>query len=206
MNLRILWSGLPVAIFYALSRVAEPWMAVLGGFIASAVVYWFNRRDTLMGTLTLFGFVVVSISAIIGIIVNSEKAYLASGPAADFLFVPLYAVSIYLKKPLIGLIAREVFPKYAGRIPVAAPVFAGLSVLWAAHDVVQGVGRFYLLHELSVGEYIIWSRVLNWPFTVVMIWTTLFFIRRAAKRYEAEAPGDRDPEASRWPAAVEPGG
>ncbi|MGD9935129.1 MAG: hypothetical protein AB7T37_15650 [Dehalococcoidia bacterium] len=205
MNLRILWSGLPVAVFYALSRVADPWVAILGGFIASAVVYWFNRRDTLMGMLTLFGFVVVTVSAAIGIISNSEKAYLASGPAADFLFVPLYAVSIFLKKPLIGAIAREMFPKYAGHIPIGAPVFVALSVFWAAHDIVQGVARTYLLQELSVGEYIIWSRVLNWPFTVVMLWTSMYFVMRAAKRYENAGAGD-DATKGSFAAAAEPGG
>ena len=205
MNLRILWSGLPVAVFYTLSRVADPWVAVLGGFIASAVVYWFNRRDTLMGMLTLFGFVVVTVSAAIGIIFNNEKAYLASGPAADFLFVPLYAVSIFLKKPLIGAIAREMFPKYAGQIPIAAPVFVALSVFWAAHDIVQGVARIYLLQQLSVGEYIIWSRVLNWPFTVVMLWTSMYFVLRAAKRYGNGDTGD-DASKGSFATAAEPGG
>jgi len=205
VNLRILWSALPVAIFYGLSRVADPWVAILGGFIASAVVYWFNRRDTLMGMLTLFGFAVVTVSAAIGIISNSEKAYLASGPAADFLFVPLYAVSIFLKKPLIGAIAREMFPRYAGHIPIGAPVFVALSVFWAAHDIVQGVARVYLLQELSVGEYIIWSRVLNWPFTAVMLWASVYFVMRAAKRRVPPNADDASVSGA-WPAAAEPEG
>lgn len=188
MNLRILWGAIPIAVFYALSRVAAPWMAISGGFAASAVVYWFNRRDTTLGMLTLFGFAVVSVSAVTGIVMNSEKAYLASGPAADFLFVPVYAVSIAIKKPLIGAIAREMFPKYAASVPLNAPVYVWLSVYWAAHDVVQGVARIFLLDTLSVGEYLVWSRVLNWPFTAVMLWTSAHVVLRAARRYEAAGP------------------
>lgn len=187
MNARILWSGIPIAVFYLLSRVAEPWVAICGGFGASPVVYWVNRRDTTMGLLTLFGFAVVSVSAVVGIVLNNEKAYLASGPAADFLLVPIYAVSIVIRKPLIGALAREMFPKYAGTVPINAPVFVGLSVFWAAHDVVQGVARIYLLDALSVGQYLVWSRLLNWPFTAVMLWTSAYFVLRAAKRYQAGA-------------------
>ncbi len=185
MNLRILMSTAPIVIFFVLNRAGAPaWVAILAGFAASTVVYYLNRKDRLIGALTLFGFVVVTVSSVVGIIWDSEKAYLASGPISDFLFVALYGVSIALRKPLIGGVARELFPHVVGRIPVDAVVFMRLSVAWALYDLVQGVARFYLLGQLSISNYIIWSRVASWPFAAALIGLTAWLIYREAKRHE----------------------
>jgi len=192
LNLRIMWSIAPVAVFYLLTRVADPWVAVLGGFAASTVVFWYNRRDRLIGTLTAFSFVVVAVSAGVGIVANSEKAYLAAGPIGDFLFVPLYLGSVAIGKPLIGGIARELLPKYAGHVPINARVFAWLTVAWAAWDLLHGLVRLWMLQEMSVGEYIIWSRLAFWPFSSAMVGVTGWLAVREGKRYPqpgAEPPG-----------------
>ena len=183
MNLRIASSVLPIAVFYILSRVADPWVSIVGGFVASSLVFYWNRRHRVIGLLALFAFVVLSVSAVIGIVFDSEKAYLASGPIADFLFVPMYIGSMILKKPLIGGIVREMFPQWAGQVPIDAPVFVKLSFLWALFDVVTGVLRSYMLFELSVGEYIIWSRVATWPFRAAIVGITIWAVYRASKSY-----------------------
>ena len=198
MNYRILASGIPVAVFYLLTRVGDPWMAVLGGFIASAIVFYYNRKDRLIGVLAAFGFVVVIVSAIVGVVINSEKAYLAAGPVGDFLFVPLYLGSILIGKPLIGGIARELMPKYVGHVPINAPVFVGLTIAWAFWDLAHGLGRVWMLQELSTGEYIIWSRLAFWPFSSAMVGLSAWFALRAARNYprDGEAPRDNRADAA----------
>ena len=192
MNFRIFMSIIPVALFLGLDRMGAPAVLAIGlGFIASSVVFFLNRKDRLIGALTLFGFVVVTISAVIGILWESEKAYLAAGPLTDFLFIPAYLVSILIRQPLIGGIARELVPAVAGKIPVNAPVFAGLSVAWAVFDLVHGILRTYLLRELSVGEYIIWSRLISWPFSAALLGMTVWLIvREAARHGEGELSAD----------------
>ncbi len=183
MNLRITASIIPVAVFYLLTRVADPWVAVLGGFVASGVVFFYNRKDRLIGVLTAFGFVVVAVSAVVGIVSNNEKAYLAAGPIGDFLFVLLYLGSIAMGKPIIGGIARELLPKYAGHVPVNAPVFTWLTLAWAGFDLIHGVVRLWMLDWMSVGEYIIWSRLAFWPFSSAMVGITGLLSVREGKRY-----------------------
>lgn len=183
MNPRILLSLLPVVVFFLLTRVAPPQLAILGGFGASALVFYVTRGERLIGLLTAFGFVIVAVAATIGIIWNSEKAYLASGPVSDFLLAPMYVGSVLIGKPLVGGIARQLFPAIAGLVPINAPVFAWLSVAWAGYDILHGLGRTYMLSELSVGEYIIWSRLLSWPPTGALLGITAFFIVRAARRH-----------------------
>jgi intracellular septation protein A len=182
VNLRIVTSIAPVAVFYLLTRVADPWVAVLGGFIASTVVFAYNRRDRLIGVLTAFSFGIVTISAVVGIFANSEKAYLAAGPIGDFAFVLLYLGSVAVRKPLIGGIARELLPRYAGHVPVSAGVFVWLTLAWAGYDLVHGLARIWMLQEMSVGEYIIWSRLAFWPFSSAMVGITAMLAIREGKR------------------------
>jgi hypothetical protein len=157
-------------------------VAILAGFIASAAVFAINRRDRVMGLLMLFGFVIVALTALIGIVWDSEKAYLASGPISDFAFVPLYALSIVARRPLIGLIARELFPAWGRAIPVNDRVFIGLSLAWAAYDLLHGLLRAWLLAELSVTEYIFISRLVSWPFSAALLGVSVRSIRRASRR------------------------
>lgn len=182
MNPRILMSLIPVAVFLLLSRVAPPWVSISGGFAASTLVFFFNRKDKLIGALTLFGFVVVAISAIIGLIWSSEKAYLASGPISDFLFVPLYLLSIRFGKPLVGGIARELVPAVAGKVPIDARVYVHLSYMWAGYDFLHGIARAYLLNTMDVTEYVIMSKLLAWPVNAALLGITMYFIYREAKR------------------------
>jgi len=203
MNLRVVTSILPVATFYLLTRVAEPWLAILGGFAVSTAVFYVNRKDRLIGALTVFGFVVVAASAAVGIIWDSEKAYLASGPIMDFLFVPLMLGSVAIGRPLVGGIARELFPALAGAIPPRAAVFVWLTVAWALWNLVHGIVRVYMLQELSTGEYIIWSRLAFWPFGAALMGSSAWFVYRASKRHRpADAPGS-SVEWAREPAAGE---
>ena len=185
-------SGAPVAVFYLLTRVADPWQAVLGGFIVSAIVYWYNRKDRLIGTLTAFGFGIVAITAVIGIVSDSEKAYLTSGPIGDLLFVFLYLGSIAIGKPLIGGIVRELFPAYTSRIPPNAPVYVWLTAAWAGYDLFHGLIRVWMLMELSVGQYLVISRLAFWPVSAVMIALTGWAVLGAARRAQ-------DPAVERLP-------
>ena len=186
MNSRVLTGLLPVAVFFTLSRFAPAWLSVSGGFLAYCVVFYINRHNRFISGLTAFGFVIVATSAALGIFTESEKAYLASGPIADFLFIPIHLVSAYMRKPILGGLARELFPDYAGRLPADHRVFMGLSFAYAAHDLCQGIFRVVLLRELSVGQYIIYSRLLFWPITGTLLVVTILLIYRAARRLDEQ--------------------
>lgn len=182
MNLRILSSLLPVVVFFGLSRVAPAWMAIAGGFAVSALVFGLNRRARLIGALTAFGFGVVAVSAAVGIAWQSEKAYLASGPVSDFLFVPLYLASVQLRQPLVGGIAQQLVPAIAGHLRPDAALFGWLTLAWAVFDALHGTIRVLLLAHLSVGEYVVWSRVVGMPLTGGLLALSALLIYREARR------------------------
>jgi hypothetical protein len=182
MNPRLLLSLVPIVVFFGLTKAGPAWVAITGGFMASSLVFYTSRRERLIGFLTAYGFGILAVTALVGIAWNSEKAYLASGPVSDFLFVPLYLGSIYLQKPLVGGIARELLPAIAGRVPINASIYAWLSVMWAGYDLVHGALRVFLLERLSVGEYIVWSRLVAWPVTGTLLVLTFLVIYREARR------------------------
>ncbi|MGE0600604.1 MAG: DUF3159 domain-containing protein [Dehalococcoidia bacterium] len=182
MNLRVFLSIAPVVAFLVVSRAADAWVAVAAGFGASVLVFLFARRDRLIGVLSLFGLAVVGVSAALGVFWNSERAYLASGPASDFLFVPLYLASIWLRRPLVGSIVDELFPRRFATIPANHHVFVRLSLAWAGFDVVHGVVLTTLLLNLGIVEYVVWSRVLGWPMTGTMLVMSFLTVERTAKQ------------------------
>lgn len=194
LNPRAALTAFPIVVFLILSRGLDNWLdipswvAILGGFISSGVVFVVNRKERVLGALAIFGFVIVAVSAVVGIIWDSEKAYLASGPVSDFLFVPAYAGSVLLRKPLIGAIARELFPAWAEHIPANEPVYAQLCWAWAVYDLAHGIARVIMLSELSVTQYILISRVSSWPFTALLIYMTVKGIKGAAARYAPLEP------------------
>jgi hypothetical protein len=59
-------------------------------------------------------------------------------------------------------------------------LYRNLSVGWALFDVAHGLAATFLLNRLSVAEYAVWSRLLLWPFTGVLLALTAVAIWRAA--------------------------
>lgn len=190
MNPRILLTLVPIAVFYGLFKLeAPPWVAIGGGFAASGVVLVLNRRDRLLRGLALFGFVVLGITAVIGMAWGSERAYLSSGPVSDFLFAPLYIVSVLIGKPLAGGIVRELFPAYVAVLPPDHRVYVYLSLIWAGYDILHGVARVYMLATLSVGEYVVWSRLASWPVNAALLGLSAWMVTREVKRAESALAG-----------------
>ena len=77
---------------------------------------------------------------------------------------------------------------------------------WAFFDLVTGVLRSYLLWELSVGEYIVWSRVTTWPVRAAIVGLTIWAVYRASKEYGPVDPVQEVTEAidARRVGAAEP--
>jgi Protein of unknown function (DUF3159) len=182
MNLRILITGVPVLVFYLLTRTAPESVAVAGGFIAFAIVFRYTRFSKLYQMLSAVGFGVVATSAAVGIVWGSEKAYLASGPISGYIFAAICFGSVVIGRPIAGAIVREITPWLTKALPNDAPVLVGITVMWALYNVLAATVRIWLLMNLSVGEYLIWSRVLGWPMGGLLILVTGYFIRRASQR------------------------
>ena len=195
-NPRIPLVGAPVVVFYVLTRLVNAELAIAGGFIAFTIVFFLVSFSRLYRGLAFYGYLITAGAALVGILWGSEKAYLAAGPAQSVLILPVYAGSLIIGKPLIGAIARDFVPGIAGGLAVNAPVFVWITVGWAVYHVVRAPVLSWMLVELSVGEYIVLTRVVWWPITAACYLGTGWLIIRAVRRQERRAA----PVSARAPA------
>ena len=135
----------------------------------------------MIGLLALLGLIVVGGASVVGIILDSDKAYLASDPIGDFIIALVFLGSVVVRRPLLGVIVRELFPRLATVINEQHRVFYLLSLAWAVQNVATGVVRIFLLQELSTDGYILWSRVVSWPVGIALLLISAYFIGRAVQ-------------------------
>ncbi len=151
-NPRVFLTMLPVLVFYGLTKVAPAEVAIGGGFAAVTVVFLLTRETPLLRLIAIYGYIVTAGSALAGILLTSEKAYLAAGPIGDALILPLYAWTLWRGWPLIGAIGREISPRMVGPLPVNAPIFVRLTVIWAAYEATKALVLTWMLLNLSIGD------------------------------------------------------
>ena len=188
-NPRIPMAAAPVVVFYVLTRLVNAELAIAGGFVAFTLVFFFVSFSRLYRGLAFYGYVITAGAALIGIILGSEKAYLAAGPAQSVLILPVYAGSLLIGKPLIGAIARDFVPGIAGDLPISAPVFVWVTLGWALYHVVRAATLFWMLAEFSVGEYIVYTRLVWLPLTAAAYLGSGWLIIRAMRRHERARAG-----------------
>ena len=191
-NPRIFLTMLPVLLFYGLTKVAPAEVAIGGGFAAVTVVFLLTKETPLLRLIAIYGYVVTAGSALAGILLTSEKAYLAAGPIGDALILPLYAWTLWRGWPLIGAIGREISPRMVGNLPVNAPIFVKVTVVWAAYEATKALVLTWMLLNLSIGEYLVYGRLFGWPTTAALVFICGTFILREAQRHRAEDGGPSD--------------
>ncbi len=191
-NPRVFLTMLPVLLFYVLTKVAPAEIAIAGGFAAVTVVFFLTRETPVLRLIAIFGYVVTAGSALTGILLTSEKAYLAAGPVGDALILPIYAWTLWRGWPLIGAIGREISPRMVGNLPVNAPIFVKVTVVWAAYEATKALVLTWMLLNLSIGEYLVYGRLFGWPTTAALVFICGTFVLREARRQrtEQEPPPD----------------
>ena len=80
-----------------------------------------------------------------------------------------------------GKRAKEVTPEVARR-PSVIRLFAGLTLLWAAVQLVNAAGTFGMLVSLPVGEFVALKTIMSLSLSAAAITITIAWALRTAKR------------------------
>ena len=185
INGEIWLSVLPIAAFLLIDRVADTRIAIGAGFVAALLVFLRTRKSGLIGYLAIGGIVIVGGAALVGVILDSDKAFFASDAIGDFLWMGALLVSVVVGRPLIGVFVREMFPGLRDWLPETHRVFVGLTIAWALENILTAVIRLIMLDSLSTDAYILWSRVVTWPLNLGLFALSYYLVWRAV-RSEAE--------------------
>ncbi len=177
------WSILPVLIFWATRQIASSQIAIGAGFAAAVIIFYLNRKREkgILAWIALAGLVIVSGSAVAGLILDSEKAYLANDPIGDGITVLVALGSVLIGKPIIGLLACEIFPRLTRYLHYGDRVFVQVTLMLAAKDLTTGIARVFLLDALDTDGYLIFSRVVSWPINAVFFYLAYRMIQRAGR-------------------------
>ena len=172
---------LPIVVYWSMRRVAETQLAVAAAVAMALLVFATNRHRGAIGLLALMAVVVVAGGGAVGIILDSDKAFLANDVVGDFLTVGVALGSVLYGRPLFGLMARELSPRLQHVLAERARVFVVLTLVWALANAATGSVRIVLLDQLSASEYVLWSRVVSVPLNAAVLALGFVLIARAAE-------------------------
>ena len=184
LNLRALTNLLPVLV-YVLARQLLGTQAGIGiTFATLLIVFKINRERGVLSGIAALGLVLAAFTAAAGIALNSDTAFFIRDPIGDFITATVLLASLLVRRPLVGLVVHEIWPKCAQSIDLQSRLFYLLTLLWAAQTLSIGAARIVLLlQEHSPEAYLIWSRLVSWSPAFATGTVTVLLVARAVQAH-----------------------
>jgi len=183
----VIYSSLPVVIFVIASSVAGLLVAIAAALaVAALVLVWrLIRRESPQPAFS--GFFGVAICALIAYIVGESKGYFLLGIWMSLVWAVVFAVSVVVRRPLVGYAWSWASGRGRGwrDVPRAVYAFDIASVCWAlvfaARFVVQG-----LLYDADQTGWLAVARIaMGWPLTVAAALATYAAIKSVQRALSA---------------------
>jgi intracellular septation protein A len=188
-DFRVFEGFLPVLVFFVANRMGPAEVAIGLSFATAVVVFARNKSSGIIRALSVLGFVIVTASAVAGIVASSDKVFVAQNIVSDFAFVIIMMGSVLIGRPLIGAIARELVPGIRPVMAVNDPAFVVLTLVNGAINLGTGVARIFMLDAMSADTYAIVSRVAFIPLNIAFFVLCYALIaRRAIAIWPADLP------------------
>jgi intracellular septation protein A len=173
--------GLPILVFWIANNMGPTQVAIVLALAVAVVVFVRNRQSGVIRALTVVSFAIVAASGVAGLVLASDKAFAAQNIVSDFAFAAIGLGSLAMRKPIIGVITRELIPGLRRLLPVDDRTFVMLTIGWVVLNLVQAVVRIYLLDVMSANTYIIVSRVFAFPLNVAFIAAVFVLVSRRVR-------------------------
>jgi hypothetical protein len=201
----LIYSSLPVLVFVGTSRLLGL-SAAVGAAIGTAtlILLWrLIRRDSVQPAVS--GLIGVAVCALIAYLLGQSKGYFLLGIWSSLFWAAAFAVSILIRRPVVGYIWNWLGGHDRAWREVRRAVYAfdvatlTWIVVFAARFVVQR-----LLYDSDHTGWLVVARIaMGWPLTAVAAVGTYLAIRVAQRALEAAtvtapaAPADAAPPPPR---------
>lgn len=190
----IVYSSLPVVTFVVASGLSGLVPAIGSALgVAALVLLWrLIRRGSMQPALS--GFIGVAVCALIAYVVGESKGYFLLGIWMSLLWAVVFAVSILIRRPLVGYIWSWAGGRDRGwrGAPRAVYAFDVASLCWTlvfgARFVVQR-----LLYDADQTGWLGVARIgMGWPLTLLAALATYAAIKAAQRALPAPEPADAE--------------
>lgn len=179
-------SLLPIIVWVVVLELAGTRPAIGAAWGAAIVLFFVQRRFQpdrgAVFWLAVFSLLIFTGASIVGIVLESDKAFLAQDPVSDFAIAVIFAISLAFRKPLLGMAIREVFPRVRRALPPENRALMWVTAAFVVENIVMGIIRVWLLDEVSPGSYPFISRAVGTPLRLVLIWWSYRIIQDEMKR------------------------
>ena len=179
-------SILPIVIWVIVLELAGTRPAIGAAWGAAIVVFFVQRRVQpdrgAVFWLAVLSLVIFTGGSIVGLILESDKAFLASDPVSDFVVAAIFAVSVLIRKPLLGMAIREVFPRIRRALPAQNRTLILVTAAFAVENLIMGFVRVWLLDAVEPSLYPWLSRAIGAPLRILLIWWSYRIIQDEMKR------------------------
>lgn len=183
----IVYSSLPVLVFVGTSKLLG--LAVASGAalgVASLILLWrLVRRESVQPAVS--GLIGVAVCVLIAYLMGESKGYFLLGIWTSLIYATLFAVSIVIRRPVVGYIWSWLHGHDRGWRDVRRAVYAfdvatlTWVVVFAARFVVQRV-----LYDTNHTGWLVVARIgMGWPLAAVAALVTFVAIRTAQRAVEA---------------------
>ncbi|OBK51699.1 DUF3159 domain-containing protein [Mycobacterium sp. 1081908.1] len=183
----VIYSSLPVVVFVAVSSLSGLLAAIAAALgVAALVLLWrLIRRESTQPAFS--GFIGVAVCALIAYLVGQSKGYFLLGIWMSLLWAVVFAVSVLIRRPLVGYAWSWATGRDRGWRAVSRAVYAFdiASLCWtlvfAARFVVQR-----LLYDADQTGWLGVARIaMGWPLTVLAALATYAAIKGAQRALPA---------------------
>ena len=179
----LIYSALPVAVLVPVNTAfgLVPAISAALGVAALILVWRMIRRDSVQPAVS--GFIGVGISALIAWIVGASKGYFLLGIWTSLLWAAVFAVSILIRRPVVGYVWSWVNGHDRTWRTIRRAVLA-IDIATLTWVLVFGA-RFLVQHRLYDLDKTGWLGVariaMGWPLTAVAALITYLAIRTAQR-------------------------
>ncbi len=186
----LIYSSLPVLVFVPVSTNVGLMPAIYAalGTAALVMVWRLIRKESLQPAVS--GFMGVGISALIAYLVGESKGYFLLGIWSSLVWASVFALSVLIRRPVVGYIWGWVNNHDRGwrQVRRAVVAFDIATLTWVAVFASRFVVQHHLYDADETGLLGVARIAMGWPLTGVAAVITYFAIRTAQKALHAQAP------------------
>ena len=193
----------PMVLFYGGWKVGGLALGIALATVAAVLAFLYERRRDRSGLMVRIGLVLVVLQAVVGLVADSERVYLAQPVLITGVYGLVFCVSAAIGRPLAGAFAGEMypFPPEVKASQTYRSAFCRISLVWGVYLLIRSGVRLATLSTGSVESFLAINFVTGVPLTALLmswsVWYGVRFFRRSAEWGPALALLEGHPRDSR---------